>query len=404
MTECLKVWLFAYTVAFTASALAASGTWDADVSDFPRAAGEIGDSGRIMRAVAAAGQGGVVWFPRGDYAIDERLVISNQVSLLLHKSACLKAVRQMPFVLTYVGRQMEDGGHSGAVVDHNLFIRGGVFDGNGCAGGVQAMGLRHFTLADSTYRNARGVGLQLGDPALPNTAAGGYEVVANNLYFVCTRPGLAGNIGLLTYIGDSHFTDIVVVDHTVGICDRRWSNRFTRCHVWGGPVCNPATKRPEYLPGSIAFDLHGYDAVLDNCYADTAMTGFNVCTMVRLVNCASHNNWRFRMDGPTVINHQKGLLIVTGGRFDKTSPRATPYRRGADAGDRVWRDNTLECFEPADMRELEDALKKQSVGRVSPASGPLADAPVAPTGSATGVPRAVIDQTENRRNEKHRDS
>jgi hypothetical protein len=134
------------------------------------------------------------------------------------------------------------------------------------------------------------------------------------------------------------------------------------------------------------------------------MTGFNVCTMVRLVNCASHNNWRFRMDGPTVINHQKGLLIVTGGRFDKASPRATPYRRGADAGDLVWRDNTLECFEPADMRELEDALKKQSVGRVSPASGPLADAPVAPTGSATGVPRAVIDQTENRRDEKHRDS
>jgi hypothetical protein len=115
------------------------------------------------------------------------------------------------------------------------------------------------------------------------------------------------------------------------------------------------------------------------------MTGFNVCTMVRLVNCGSHNNWRFGMDGPTVINHQKGLLIVTGGRFDKTSPHATPYRRGADAGDLIWRDNTLECFGPEDIRELESVLEKQAVGRVSPASGPLADAPVAPSGSASDV-------------------
>ena len=369
--------LFGTVLAILAGGAGATvGPWDADVSAFPRAAGENGDSARILRAVEAAGPGGVVWFPRGTYAIDARLVVSNQVSFLLHKSACLKAVQPMPFVLTYFGRQMEDGGHAGTEVDHNLFIRGGVFDGNGCAGGVQAMGLRHFTLADTTYRNCRGVGLKLGEPSLPNTVAGGYEVVANNLYFVCTRPGLAGNTGLLTYIGDSHFTDIVIVDYTVGISDRRWSNRFTRCHVWGGPVCNPETNRPEYLPGSIAFDLRGYDAVLDNCYADTAMTGFNVLTMVRLVNCASHNNWRFKMDGPTVIKHWTGLLIVTGGRFDKASPHATAYWRGPKAGELVWRDNTLECFEPEDTRALDDYLKQQRAARkVSSVSGPLADAP-----------------------------
>ena len=377
MRELLSRFLFVWAAALAGGVGAAVGPWDVDVSAFPRAAGDDGDSARILRAVAAAGPGGVVWFPRGTYAIDTRLVVSNQVSFLLHKSACLKAMRSMPFILTYFGRQMEDGGHAGAEVDHNLFIRGGVFDGNGCAGGVQAMGLRHFSLADTTYRNCRGVGLQLGDPSLPNTVAGGYEIVANNLYFVCTRPGLAGNVGLLTYIGDSHFTDIVVVDHTVGICDRRWSNRFTRCHVWGGPVCNPATNCPEYLPDSIAFDLRGYDAVLDNCYADTAMTGFNVQTMVRLVNCSSHNNWRFKMDDPTVIKHWKGRLIVTGGRFDKASPRATAYWRGPEAGELVWRDNTLECFAPEDTRILDAFLKRQSATlNVSPESGPLADAPV----------------------------
>ncbi len=304
--------------------LAATGPRDADVSDFCRREGEKGDSARIVRAVEAAGAGGVVWFPRGEYAIDEMLVVTNQVSFLLHKSACLKAAAKMPFVLKYFGREMEDGGHDGAQVDHGLFIRGGVVDGNGLASCVNAMGLRHFTISDTTYRNGCRVGLQLGDASLPNGVAGGYEVVANNLYFICTMPGLAGNVGLLTYIGDSHFTDVIVVDYTVGIRDCRWSNRFTRCHVWGGPVKNPQTKRPEYLPQSIAFDLHGYDAVLDSCYADTAMTGFNVCTMTRLVNCAYHNNWRFKMDNPTVIDHRSGRLLVTGCRFDKASPSATP--------------------------------------------------------------------------------
>jgi hypothetical protein len=346
------------------------------VADFPRREGESCDSARILRALSAAGKGGVVWFPRGTYAIDEMLVVSNQTSFLLHKSACLKAIRPMPFILRYFGREMEDGGHAGADVDHNLFIRGGVFEGNALAGCANVLGVRHFTLADTTFRNGRGVGLQLGDPTLPNAVAGGYEVVANNLYFVCTRPGLAGNIGLLTFIGDSHFTDLVVVDHTIGICDRRWSNRFTRCHVWGGPVRNPATNEPEYLPGSIAFDLHGHDAVLDNCYADTAKIGFNVCTMVRLVHCASHNNWRFKLDEPTVIRHQKGRLLVSGCRFDKTSPRALPYERGEQAGALLWQNNTLERFAKEDCRVLEHVLKNQAASqRVSAAAGPLADAP-----------------------------
>ena len=87
----------------------ACGPWDASVGDFPRRPGENGDSARIMRAVAAAGKGGVVWFPRGEYEIDEMLVVDNSCSLLLHKSAHLKAVREMPFVLKYFGRMLEAG-------------------------------------------------------------------------------------------------------------------------------------------------------------------------------------------------------------------------------------------------------------------------------------------------------
>ena len=99
---------------------------DVSVADFPRLAGEQGDSARIMRAVESAGSGGVVWLPRGEYEIDAMLVVSNSASLLLHKSAHLKAVREMPFVLKYFGRLMEAGNaDSSGIVDHNLFIKGG---------------------------------------------------------------------------------------------------------------------------------------------------------------------------------------------------------------------------------------------------------------------------------------
>ena len=336
----------------------ADGAWDVSVADFPRKPGETGDSARIARAVEKAGKGGVVWFPRGEYAIDAMLVVSNQCSLWLHKSARLKAAKEMPFVLKYFGRELENNGHVGGNVDHNLFIKGGDIDGMGLAGCANVMGLRHFTLADTTYRNGRKVGLQLGDSSLPRSIEGGYEIIANNLYFICNLPGLAGNVGFLTYIGDAHFTDMVVVDYTVGIRDMKWSNRYTRCHVWGGIVKKAGTAEPEYLPNSIAFDLRGADALLTDCYADTAMIGFNVCGDTRVFNCGYFNNWKFKMDNPTVFVHAGGSLIVTGGRFSKNSPHATLYRRGEKAGRLIWRDNQPLNFTADEMKGLNDELKK----------------------------------------------
>lgn len=355
MMEVLKRVVAASVLVLSAAANAAVGPWDADVADFPRRAGETGDSARIMRAVEAAGEGGVVWFPKGEYAIDAMLVVSNRCSLWLHKSAHLKAVKEMPFVMRYFGRMMEKGVRR----DHNMFIRGGEFDGNGLAGCANVMGLAHFTMADTTFRNGRGVGLQLGDPTQPRSIEGGYEIVANNLYFICNLPGLAGNVGFLTYIGDSHFTDMVVVDYTVGVRDLKWSNRYTRCHVWGGPVKKAGTDEPEYLPNSIAFDLAGADCLLDDCYADTAMIGFRVRRDARIFNCGYFNNWVFKMDGPEVFVHEGGSLIVTGGRFSKNSPHATLYRRGENAGRLIWRDNQPLNFTAEEMKGLNDELKKR---------------------------------------------
>lgn len=368
-----RVWVALLVLAACAeTAIAVPGPWDVDVGDWPRGAGEAGDSARIRRAIDAAGEGGVVWFPRGEYAIDEMLVVSNRTSLLLHKSARLRAVREMPFVLRYFGG-MDGAWRPG--MDHNLFFRGGEIDGAGLASCANFSGLRHFTLADATFRNGRAVGVRLGYPELAARLTAGYEIMAYNLYLVCDRPGLAGNVGFETYIGDSHFTDLVVVDYTVGIRDRKWANRYTRCHVWGGPVKRAGTDESEMLPGSVAFDLLGADTLLDNCYADTAQIGFNVVggpfgAGTRIVNCGYYNNVRYGLEDTLVFNHQNDFLVVTGGRFTKNGARSTLYARGAKAGRLDWRDNHVLNFAPADTAELRRVLG----GRDRPMEGETSDA------------------------------
>ena len=369
---CLTIALSA-VASFSSASGGLLGAWDITLEDFPRLGNENTDAPRIRRAIESAGVGGVAYFTRGEYEIDSTVVLTNQVSLLLHKSACLKAVKKMPFIIEYHANEMNDGGHEGVIVDHNLFIKGGIFDGNGLASCAVVSGPRHFMLADTTYRNGLKVGLQLGYPD-KRSGEGGYEIFANNLYFICNRPGMAGNVGFLTYIGDSHFTDLVVVDYTVGIRDMKFANRYTRCHVWGGPVRTPGTEISEYLVDSISFDIAGYGTILTDCYADTAMIGFNISSDARLFGCSYNNNYRFKMDGPTCINHIGGELLVYGGFFPKSSPNVTLYRRGEKRGSLIWRDNQLIKFTAEALKPIELELKRSAEsGHICGDLGRLAD-------------------------------
>ena len=62
------------------------------------------------------------------------------------------------------------------------------------------------------------------------------------------------------------------------------------------------------------------------------------------------------MDNPTVFRHDKGRLIVTGGRFSKNSPNATLYASGKGAGELVWRDNYTLKFSASEMAGLSAKL------------------------------------------------
>jgi len=320
--------------------------FDITLADYPRLEGETGDEARIMRAITDC-EGGVLYIPKGVYKVAKMLEITNCCSLLLHKSAVLRAVKEMDYVVKYDAAAsypdlQECDGHLVPSDDHdaedwNLFIIGGYIDGAGLASCLCLNSFKHFTMRDVSLRNGRKYGLKIEDEGSMWT----YELVAQNLYVKCTMPGLGGNAGISSNGGDSHFIDCVVVDYTIGFeLLGGGSNRLTRCHVWGGPIPPRAEgELPEMLIDSVNYVLSSYDAILTDCYADTGKTGFRVTQPARLIGCSYFNNYTYLMDDVTVIDHEDVDLLVTNCVFRKTSPTATLYRGSSEGV--IWRENIL---------------------------------------------------------------
>lgn len=312
---------------------------DRSLGDYPRRAGENDDTARIRRALADCPRA-VLYFPAGEYEVSEMISVTNVCSLLLHKSAVIRAAAKMDFVIDYdATSQHKD--LKGKREDFNLFVQGGEIDGNGLASCMAVNSFHHFTMQNTTFRNGLKYGLRV-----QQHGSGTYELVANNLYGRCTKPGLAGNVGISVNGGDSHYTDCILVDYTIGVdVTGGGSCRFTRCHVWGGPLppVKPGADR-EMLVDSVNFRLlGGGDVVLRDCYGDTGKTGFLVGTSARLFGCAYFNNYGFKLDDVVGIEHRGNApLLVYGCLFTKTSPKATIFK-GSEKNV-IWRDNVYNNF------------------------------------------------------------
>ena len=320
--------------------------YDITLADYPRFAGESSDDPRLRRALEACA-GGVLYVPAGVYEVAEMITIDNCASLLLHKSAVLKAVREMPYVVKYDAAASYPGltekdwriypAGDPDSEDWNLFIKGGVFDGAGLASCLCLNSFKHFTLRDASFRNGKLYGIKVEDTGSMWT----YELVAQNLYLKCTMSGLAGNAGISSNGGDSHYIDCIIVDYTKGfeLLDGG-SNRLTRCHVWGGPIKpRKEGELPEMLIDSVNFWIDSGDAVLTDCYADTGKIGYLVKKSARLFGCSYYNNYSYGMDDITVIKHLDGDLLVSGGMFRKTCPSATLYE--GDKSKLTWNNDNI---------------------------------------------------------------
>ena len=318
--------------------------FDHSLLNYDRIPGESGESAWIQRAIDD-NPDGVLYIPKGEYAITEPLFIRNRCSLLMHPNARLIAAEEMDFVLTYDGNmnfhQLTLFREDGSVYDPlNVFIKGGDIDGNGKASCLLLANAHHFTLADIALHNGKKYGLNIGG----NLGGRLYEVVANNVYCKCTQKGLAGNVGIYTNECDEHFTDCFVVDYTVGVQLDGGGNRLTRVHVWGGTVPPKSMSveewsvyygknkiinnngqytpeldadilshgMPEMLENSVNFLLNSGSNMLESCYADTATIGYKVIGDNNvLMGCGTFNNRLMGLRNMLGIeNHAKKLTVT----------------------------------------------------------------------------------------------
>lgn len=305
----------------------------------------------IQQQIDACAPGGVVEIGQGIYEIFEPLVVTNLVSLQLHKSAILRAVKPMDFVLTVNNgaqwtKARDGASHANTNLneDYNFFVTGGQIDANGLASCMRLDNYHHYLLRDMTFLNGNKYGLAI------DTNGHGYELIADNLYFKCTISGLKGNTAVYSQGGDSHYIDCIVVDWTCGFhLTRGGSNRLTRCHVWGGPLPpRPCCVIPEMLEDSVNFRIADGSAILRDCYADTGKIGYHMINGGRLLGCSYYNNTRFHLTNDIVmIKHDFDKLIVSGGSFSAWKLNNPKVYEGTPKASVIFRDNLYNGFAPS---------------------------------------------------------
>ena len=317
---------------------------DHSLAEYPRLPGETDDAPRIQRAVDAT-PSGVLDIGPGLYKIAQTVSVTNLCSLRLDGTARLLAVAQMDFVLRVNNAPLYESldWYSARRNDYSMFVSGGMIDGNGLASCMMLDGFHHYTLRDTVFLNGKRYGL-----AVDAEDGTGYELVAKNLYFQCTMPGLAGNTAFLLNGGDCHATDCIVVDYTIGFhLPRNGSNRLTRCRVRGGTVPPAAAgEPPEMLKNSVCFKLGSHSAILRDCHADVGATGYEIDTKdTRLIGCTAGGGEVAGLDSVTHIRHVSGRLLATDCAFAKNAANCQAYE---GCGRVQWRDAIYTGFGPGD--------------------------------------------------------
>ena len=332
----MKKYVFAVVI------FAAFASWavsDHSVDEFPRIVGETDDAPRFQRAVDACRGGGLLTVPSGNYQFASTLHVTNLCSVKLAPAAVIRAVKPMKWMVEidctweYNKKKAPPDVYAR---NFNLTWTGGILDGCGIASCLALDNYAHFILEKATFNNGRvyGVGVE--------TRGRGYELMARDLYFHTSMPGLEGNTGLYCYGGDSHFIDIVSVNYTVGIhLAGRGSNRMSRCHVWGTST-RPIVKgvEPETLRESVCFRIDATDTVMRDCYADTGKIGFWMNGWEERMECCSYAGLRL-LDGAVAIRQNRGAIWANGFYARKISPKAVLYAFANDDSRIRWGDDCI---------------------------------------------------------------
>ena len=316
-----------------------SAATDHSLSEFPRRSGETDDTPRFQRAVDACRGGGRLFVPAGDYAFASTLYVTNLCIVQMSPTAVVRAVKPMKWMVE-IDCSWEYNSKTAPkdvyTRNFNLGWSGGILDGCGLASCLALDNYAHFTLENATFNNGRvyGVGVE--------TRGHGYELIARNIYFHTSLPGLEGNTGLWAYAGDSHFIDIISVNYTTGIhLAGRGSNRMSRCHVWGTST-TPIVKGvvPDVLKESVCFRIDASDVVMRDCYADTGTIGFWMTGWEERMECCTYAGLKLLSDA-IVIRQNRGSIWANGFYPRKIAPSSVLYVTGSDGARIRWCDDCL---------------------------------------------------------------
>ena len=195
-----------------------------------------------------------------------------------------------------------------------MTISGGVLDGKGMADCLVVKEGKHITIDNVHVDNAKNIGLKI--------SGFGNEVIVRNVYGQVKMDNLKGNTFIQIFTSDSHLSDCVCIDYTIGIDTQGHTNRMDRCHVWCG-------RKRNSLINSIGFNIKGNTTSLIDCFADSYSIGYNIIgENTSLIGSNYYNSYDFcELDNITMINNSNGkTLRIIGGMYDKGStPNYTEY-------------------------------------------------------------------------------
>lgn len=244
----------------------------------------------LLSAVSTAEYGQTIKIGDGTYEVDATVRIPYGVSVKMEQYT--KIVASETFTDDYVLEYYGDGNFeynttnpiTGGEDDlMGLLFSGGIIDAQGRAGCFNMGKGMHITIENMTFLNPKTVGLNVGGKGFC------YETIVKNCYCRTFVTGCEGNIGFGINAMDNHFIDCITQDMTTAFKDNQGSNRFTRCHIWGGRLGYPNSH--PMLDNSIGFDLSGNNTLTD-CYADSSAIGMRINGANNvLIGCNWFNNY-----------------------------------------------------------------------------------------------------------------
>ena len=262
--------------------------------------GNGGDETNLIKDAILQSSGKVLYFPAGVYGINNTLTINNEVSLELDANAKIIALTPMDVMIEW--------GKYNVYSEHH-FIKGGIIDGmNKAKILINLSWFRHFTLKDTIFLNSieKGIVLRSHEEDIHSV-----EAIVDNIYFENKTNTYINNTALVVNTTDSHISNVIMVNYTIGVELHNSGNRLFRIHPW--------VTHANRLNISKSFVNDASNNTFTECLADSTAIGYEINKNARILHSGYYCNESFTPTNIQIFNYNttnNPFLIVENGLFE----------------------------------------------------------------------------------------